>query len=652
MRRPAIALLGVLAGGAAVLGQTPQAPVFRGGVTLVSVDVTVLDHDGKPVPGLTADDFEVKLDGHVRPVRAAAYEEVSTPVASAAPSSAAPGREVTNAAPAAEPRLFVVLVDDLFIAPTRDKGLLLAASKFVADLPATDVVGFTTSSGAATVNPTRNRAAVEAAIRHAAGQFLDPRDLPPDMVVGLDEAQEIAAGDESLLKRVVGRDCFGGATPSANQMTGSCAEDVERKVRNMDQLVQDTIDRQILSYLGVINAMRPAPGRKFLVLLSDGLLVPNRSKTQGAIGLEPIARAASAAGVQLNVLFADPDAVSMTVRDQSAAGVLRDDGLVVMRGIQTVADMTGGNFWRVMGQPDRFFTFVMQSTSGVYHLGVEAPPDSPPGHDFTLAARVKQPGLAVHANRVAILPTPTKPVPVDEQLQAVLLKGVPNYGVPISLATVARRGDTPAGLDLDANVEVPADVPGPLTMVFGLVDATGKLSTGRKVIETPTAGGDYRVSLSLPVAPGTYRLRFGVADANGRVGSLDAPVTAQLGHVGPFLTSDVLTSWSGTDGKSQFLALAEVPATATSLRAFLELYAAPDVPAPTDVQVQWSLTGSTAQPAADQSVTPTRTADRLTAAWQFPLDHLAPGTYELRATVLVAGRSVGTVSTTIRKAEK
>src|SRR5580700_1857411 len=100
MRRPAIALLGVLAGGAAVLGQTPQAPVFRGGVTLVSVDVTVLDHDGKPVPGLTADDFEVKLDGHVRPVRAAAYEEVSTPVASTASSPAAPAREVTNAVPA------------------------------------------------------------------------------------------------------------------------------------------------------------------------------------------------------------------------------------------------------------------------------------------------------------------------------------------------------------------------------------------------------------------------------------------------------------------------------------------------------------------------------------------------------------------------
>jgi VWFA-related protein len=655
MRRFAIALLGAFVGGAAVFGQAPQAPVFRAGVTLVTVDVTVLDHDGKPVPGLTADDFEVKLDGHVRPVRAAAYEEVSTPVASTASSPAVPVRETTNAVPAAEPRLFVVLVDDLFIGPARDKGLFQAASKFVADLPATDVVGFTTSSGAATLNPTRNRAAVEAAIRRATGQYTDPRDLPPDKVVGLDEAQEITAGDDTLLKHVVGRDCFGGATPNASQMNSSCAEDVEQKVRGMDQLVQDTTDRQLMSYLGVINAMRPAPGRKFLVLLSDGLLVPNRSRTQGAIGLEPIARAASAAGVQLNVLFADPDAVSITARDPAAAGVLRDDGQVIMRGIQTVADMTGGNFWRVMGQPDQFFNFVMESTSGVYHLGVEAPPDSPPGRDFTLAARVKQPGLAVHANRVALLPTPTKPVPVDEQLQAVLLKGVPSYGVPIAVATVVRRGVTPAALDLGANLEVPANVPGPVTVVFGLVDAAGKLRSGRKTIDAPPNGQNYRMSVSLPVSTGNYRLRVGVADGAGQVGSLDAPVTAQLGRVGPFLTSDVMTSWSGADGKPQFLALEEVPTSATSLRTFLELYAPPDAPTPTDVadvKVQWTLIGTAAQPVAEQSVAPTQTPDRLLAGGQFPMDKLASGTYDLRATVLVAGRAVGSVSTTIRKAEK
>lgn len=43
MRRIAIALVVAFAAAAAVMGQTPQAPVFRASVTLVTVDVTVLD---------------------------------------------------------------------------------------------------------------------------------------------------------------------------------------------------------------------------------------------------------------------------------------------------------------------------------------------------------------------------------------------------------------------------------------------------------------------------------------------------------------------------------------------------------------------------------------------------------------------------------
>src|SRR5664279_748020 len=51
--------------------QQPTAPpTFRSSVTLVTVDVSVLDRDGKPVPGLTADDFQIKLNGKLQPVRA------------------------------------------------------------------------------------------------------------------------------------------------------------------------------------------------------------------------------------------------------------------------------------------------------------------------------------------------------------------------------------------------------------------------------------------------------------------------------------------------------------------------------------------------------------------------------------------------------
>ncbi|HEY6356613.1 MAG TPA: hypothetical protein VIX35_00130, partial [Vicinamibacterales bacterium] len=397
-----------------------------------------------------------------------------------------------------------------------------------------------------------------------------------------------------------------GQTPQAPVFRGGVTQ-VARKVRMVGDLSHEIAANQIRAYLNVINAMRPAPGLKELVIISDGLGVASREQLPT---FEPVAKAAAAAGVQLSVLSQDPDMSDASKGGGAAyagttgAAIVYADNRALVLDLQTMTDMAGGTFYRVMGQADRFFNDVAVATSAVYHLGVEAPAGSAPGRDFKLAARVKRSGLTVHANHVALAPAAPVVVPVEDQLRGAVVEGLPNYGVPVTVATVVRRGNAGTGLDVDANLEVPASVPGPLTVMFGLVDTAGKLRSGRKAIEAPTSGSDYRVTLSLPAAQGTYRLRFAVADANGHVGSIDVPVTAQLARVGPFFVSDVMTSWSGADGRPQFLALEEVPAAATSLGTFLELYAPPGAPMPSDVRIDWSLVGSAAEPAASQSAVP------------------------------------------------
>src|SRR5690242_18050778 len=94
---------------------------FRSAVTLVSVDLTVLDKDGRPVAGLTADDFQIKLNGRLQPVRTIDY--IQAPAGpDAAPSheaeATAVGRPVvTNAAADKDPKIFVLAVDDLSFPP-------------------------------------------------------------------------------------------------------------------------------------------------------------------------------------------------------------------------------------------------------------------------------------------------------------------------------------------------------------------------------------------------------------------------------------------------------------------------------------------------------------------------------------------------------
>lgn len=60
---------GVIASGL-LAQQAPQQTPFRTRAELVRVDVTVLDRSGKPVPGLTADDFTVFQDGVPQKIQA------------------------------------------------------------------------------------------------------------------------------------------------------------------------------------------------------------------------------------------------------------------------------------------------------------------------------------------------------------------------------------------------------------------------------------------------------------------------------------------------------------------------------------------------------------------------------------------------------
>ena len=73
--------------------------MFRAGVDLVTVDAIVVDGDGRPVTGLTADDFVLTVDGKPRAIDAFELVAVRAPTrrptrgspTSAATTSPSPG---------------------------------------------------------------------------------------------------------------------------------------------------------------------------------------------------------------------------------------------------------------------------------------------------------------------------------------------------------------------------------------------------------------------------------------------------------------------------------------------------------------------------------------------------------------------------------
>lgn len=641
--------LGVaLVSGTVLFGQQTATPIFRSGAALVRVDVRVLDHDGKPVAGLLAEDFEITLDGRVQKVQTVDYRSTPTKQAVHATSE----RQATNATPQPASRLVVMLVDDLSIPATGARDLFHAASRFVASLPAADRVGFTTTSGEAVLNPTHDHQAVEMALRRSVGRFVDPRSQPPAVDVGLNEAIEIEKGNRIHFVRAVERNCLQdqkGRPATERDLKSQCADEVERKAKQIASLMQNRTALQVASYKAVINAMRPFEGGKALVILSDGVVTGNSPLE--ADDIKALERDGATAGVHVSVLFPEPDSVSMTTRSAGEASMRREDGQALKIGLQNIAGATGGDFYGIIGQPERFFGFVTDAMSAVYHLGVEAPPGSAPGREFRLSARVTRPGLTVRASRVALQEAPTAPVPVDAQLDAVVARGEPKYGVPIAVGTLIRPGKTADEIALGVNVEVPAGVPGPLTLRFAVVDERGRSQTGRHTLSAQVAG-NYRLSFSIPVPSASYRLRIGVADAQDQVGGLELPVAAQLNRVGPFRMSDILTAWTGPDGKPQFLSLGRVPAAASGLLMGLELASAPGAAPPPGVRVTWTILTESGQTVGEQTVAAAMAGNRLNAQTQVSVASLPPGTYELRATVFVANQAAGVTSLTFRKADR
>ena len=90
-----------------------RPPVFRTGVNVVTIDVTAVDKDGRPIKGLKADDFVVTLEGQPRPVQTLDYVEFGSGTGAAG----GPAAAKSTASSRRERRVVVMLFDDLSVKP-------------------------------------------------------------------------------------------------------------------------------------------------------------------------------------------------------------------------------------------------------------------------------------------------------------------------------------------------------------------------------------------------------------------------------------------------------------------------------------------------------------------------------------------------------
>jgi VWFA-related protein len=704
---------------AACLGTTglaQQAPAtFKGGVTMVTVDVAVFDGDGRPVGGLGAADFEIKLNGRVQPVRLVSFLQAAEPAPAAAPVAAPPrrlelppgvraGRQTASnegaaASQTGEWRVFVILVDDLSFTPQRGRALFAAAQRFVESLPSSDLVGLASTSGTTTVNPTRDRSAVRDLLRRAVGEGQEFGSLFPGGpeqeqfadaagVVGVSQALNIDSGDLESLKVAIANGCFNGERSQVDGQVldilianNTCASQVNRQARTIASLAKQLMRRQVDAYAGIIKAVGAADGIKHVVVLTDGVPIAREFDP-----LLPVSRAAAAAGVQMSILMEERD---MSLSDEGvrsskppigdassprpavdigAPERRREDNRMYLSGAQTIASLTGGQFHRVIGDPDPFFERVKTASAAFYRLGVEPLPNTTPGREFSVEARVNRRGLHVFVNRHAIAPSPAAaaaaPPSIEDRLKTAISAGQVIGDLPVRLATAVRRAPAGAGaaagtLELNIHAEIGAAAKAPLVTMVGIATpGKSSMASVRREIAAADADGRYRVVLVTPAAAGSYQVRLAAADAEGAIGSVELPIEARLAEMGPFAASDLFTAWVDGQGQAHLLAVDEIPAAAAKLQVMLELYAPDGAPADAlerqlrdnEVEVEITLTKSgEIGPALQMDVIPERSAGVLRAVTEIDSAQIPSGDCQVRARVRSGGRVVGTALAALRK---
>ena len=570
-------------------------PTFRSGVELITVDAVVLDEDGRPVPGLTREDFLVKEDG--RPREIASFEafvagapEEAAEDAPAAVASNEPGRRGTG-------RAFAIVVDDLGLSRDQTETASASAARFVERFVREgDLVTVVTSSGDAwwSARIPEGREDLLAVLARVRGRRVD---VPVPERITEYEAYWIARREDSpsvtALTPGSGVSLPGRALGGVAELVppGSIKERVKQRWQQAslceplfcDSLVRaraaeiDTARRSRVSLTlaclrRALEALATGHGRKSLLFLSAGFLQDSGSDA-GAV-------AAASREANTAIYFVDarglvalpgygsaadfgppPDArertqvgfEEATVESAGAAALATDTGGFAVRNTNDVSAAT----WRVAAE------------SRVFYLLGFYPPEGRSDREWRkLRVEVKRPGLTVRARRGYTLrpemasAAPTKPGGVDPGPSAnpVVARALDSAhdetGIPlraIAYVMEPRAGDTvhvllAAELDAGAGRAVRLEV-----SALAAMRDSGRVFRQDAAITIAASAGEgpawRALTREFDLPSGVSQIRLVVRDpATGVIGSvqqrLEVPFPGELRVSTPILTDRVLSGQS------------------------------------------------------------------------------------------------------------
>jgi VWFA-related protein len=621
--------------------QAPPRAAFASSVDIVSVDVHVIDRNGRPVRDLEAGDFALAVDGRPRKIASAQFVSVTAPQDAAAP----PPADYTTNVGAASGRLIAVVVDRGSIQPVRAKDVFASAARFVSRLqPADRVALFSIPSGQA-IDFTTDHDAVVAALQRMDGQAPPPAGTRN---IGIADALGFERGNGITIQDVLAREC--GVVPDrSGSEFAMCRNLVTEEARTVAAFAHERSRNTIAGLHSILDRLGPTETPKTLVVLSEGLVIDD-----DRFAMARLARAIEAAHATIYALKPEP---SDSDASQARAPQGRNrDRTVIEEGLDAVTRVGGGALIRVVADPDFAFDRLASEISGYYLLGFEPEAGDRDGKQHTIAVKVPRADAAVRSRLEFSIGAGRRTT--QQTITDLLRTPVAATELPFKLTTYAFQDPESTKIRMLVALEVErSDASGQMALGIVLVKPGGEVGATffQPVVEAPRqiSGKPQRCFATVLVEPGQYTLRAALVDGDGRRGSLERPVRAYMTRMSRFRATELLI---GDDEASQPAAGGVVPTVSgdlagDQLHVYLELFsdAAAGFDGTTVAIEVLPEGGSTAIDSVPASLQPAGNDERCrAAAGSIPLALLPRGHYLARAVVSLDGRRVGQMTRPFR----
>jgi VWFA-related protein len=521
---------------------------FKVRVNLVLVRVVIRDSQGRVVPNLKREDFQLFDNRKPQVISSFAVEtpesHVAAPAATASSEPVDPA-SVTEAKAKALPQRFVAIVfDDIDMHMEDAAYVRAAAARLFGALAPSDRVGMFTTSGEHGLDFTDDREALKKAllgiVPHplATAQFVHPCPeisyYQADQIENFHDTTALGVATEEAVQ------CAFNGNESQRGPAQAMAESQAIVALNAGDMQTEYVYRHLES---TMRSVEHLPGQRIIVFVSPGFVLTNSTR-EGTSLIDRANRAnivintIDARGLYTPDLMGDiADPPRDTLRTAGFKSSYRVEAQMAQAEILAqLADGTGGTFFHNRNDVDEGLREAVAAPALSYLLGFSPQNLKIDGRYHTLkVVMANKQKFAIQARHGYYAPrTIADPAEAaKEELQEALFSQEEMRDLPIDLQTQFFKTDaSQAKLAVLTHVDVKTirfrKAEGrnwdDLTIATAIFDENGKFVTGgEKIVEMrlrdPTldrlSRAGFTVKSSFDIKPGTYLVRLVVRDAEG-----------------------------------------------------------------------------------------------------------------------------------------